>query len=328
MTESVATGLAFRRCFAALILLLGLLALTGCAPTLVQVWKQDPRDPGRYMRVSAPGAVTVFRGGRPIAGSAPQVLQPGDVVETGPEAAAVIRFPEGHEIVLDEETRVRLGSFIVEFGRLLARARGFFEVESENVVAGVEGTEFVFQAARRDRSVAVTLLEGSVVCRSKIGAWAPLRLRPRERFASAYPHSAAPEKRPATAEEMDEIRRWVRRIDASFPPPPPVPLIGYCCADGSVFPASRERCPGQYFADRGIAEMRCRRAPEEGYCCADGRIFASTRQRCWGSFHSDPAQARRACRPVRQEPSPPAADPRNNSYDLRAPNVPSAPLIK
>jgi hypothetical protein len=328
MTESVTLGWVFRRCFAAIILLLGFLALTGCAPTLVQVLKQDPRDPERYVRVSAPGAVTVFRAGRPIAWSAPQVLQPGDVIQTGPEAAAIIRLPEGHEIVLDEETRVRLGSFIVEFGRLLARARGFFEVESENVVAGVEGTEFVFQTPRSDRSVSVTVLEGSVVCRSKIGAWAPVRLRPRERFSSAYPHSAAPEKRPATDDEMDEIRHWVRRIDASFPPPPPVPLIGYCCTDGRVFPASRERCAGQYFADRGIAETLCRRAPDQGYCCSDGRVFPSNREGCVGSFHSDAWQARRDCRPLRQNTDPPAADPTKKRRELLVPTLPSTPVIK
>jgi hypothetical protein len=325
MTESATLGFVFRRLVLG-ILLVASLGLAGCAPTLVQVLKQDPANPERYIRVSAPGAVTVFRGGRVFAWSAPQVLQPGDVIQTGPESAAIIRLPEGHEIVLDEETRVRLGSFIVEFGRLLARARGFFEVESENVVAGVEGTEFVFQAPRRDRSVAVTVLEGSVVCRSKIAAWSPVRLRPRERFSSAYPHSAVPEKRPATDEEMEDIRHWVRRIDASYPPP--APLIGYCCADGRVFATSRERCAGQYFSDRGIAETLCRRNPDQGYCCSDGRVFPSTREGCGGSFHSDAWQARRDCRPLRQNTDPPAADPTKKRRELLVPTFPSTPVIK
>lgn len=303
MTEFAERNFVARRVLAAMLLLM-FFALPGCAATLVEVLKQDPRDPDRYVRVSGAGGVAIFRDGQPLGVSVPQALRPGDVVQTGPESAAIIRLPEGHEIVLDQGTRVRLGSFIVEFGRLLARARGFFEVESANVIAGVEGTEFVFQVPRDDRSVAVTVLQGSVVCRSKTAAWAPLRLRPRERFLSSYPNTATPDKRFATDEEIREIRQWARKVEASQPANPPAPLMGYCCADGRVFPASRDRCPGQYSSQRRIAETFCRRQPEEGYCCSGGKVFPSTRERCPGSFDTDAGQARRDCQPRKSDDPP------------------------
>jgi hypothetical protein len=276
------------------LLVLACLALAGCAPALVQVLQQDPGDPERYVRVTGPGAVTVFRDGRAFSPSTPQALHPGDAIQTGPEAAAIVRLPEGHEIVLDENTRVRLGSFIVEFGRLLARARGFFEVESENVIAGVEGTEFVFEVPR-ERSTSVTVLQGKVVCRSRDRQWPPLYLAPGERFHIPYPEAPRPEKRPATREEIADIERWVAKVDASRPPPPRPPLMGYCCSNGRVLPATRERCNGRYFSEAATARLFCRPPREEGYCCLRGRIYPSTQDRCPGSFHPDAERARRAC---------------------------------
>ncbi|MBK7235365.1 MAG: FecR domain-containing protein [Sterolibacteriaceae bacterium] len=280
----------------AALLLLACLALSGCTPMLVDVLKQDPRDPDRYVRVrpaELAGVAMVYRNGRAQPVNLPYQLRPGDVIQTGPDAVARIRFPEGHEVILDVNTRARLGSFFVEFGRILARARGFFEAESENVVAGVEGTEFVFQVPR-DRSVMVTVLDGVVVCRSRTGVYPPVRLRRGETFL-AQPNAALPDTRLATPDELEDIRRWIRQVDGVAPPPPARP-DGFCCDGGRVFETSRGRCRGMFFAERGAAEASCQPPrPEFGYCCSDGEVFRTARERCRGSFHLEQRDAERAC---------------------------------
>ena len=137
----------------------GPVVIKDSGPSLVTVMKEDPRDATRYVRLGSAalaGEATVYRDGRRLPVSLPYELLPGDVIETGPSAVAVVHFPDGNKIILDSNTRARLGSFYVEFGRILARVKGFFEAESENITAGVEGTEFVFEVTR-DRSIAVTV---------------------------------------------------------------------------------------------------------------------------------------------------------------------------
>ncbi|MBK7663516.1 MAG: FecR domain-containing protein [Sterolibacteriaceae bacterium] len=280
----------------AALLLLACLALSGCTPMLVDVLKQDPRDPDRYARVrpaELAGVAMVYRNGRAQPVNLPYQLRPGDVIQTGPDAVARIRFPEGHEVILDVNTRARLGSFFVEFGRILARARGFFEAESENVVAGVGGTEFVFQVPR-DRSVMVTVLDGAVVCRSRTGVYPPVRLRRGETFI-ARPSAAVPDTRLATPDEREDIRRWISQVDGVVPPPRD--MDGFCCDGGRVFETSRGRCRGRFFAERGVAEASCQPPrPEFGYCCSDGEVFRTARERCRGSFHLEQYDAERACK--------------------------------
>lgn len=196
------------------VLVLICLSLCSCGPTLVRVMKEDPSDNTRYVslgNVDLPGEVNVYRDGRRLPVSLPYLLQSNDVIQTGPDAVARVWFPEGNEIILDSNTRVRLGSLFVEFGRILSRIRGFFDVESENVVAGVEGTEFIFEITR-DRSVAVTVLDGTVVCRSKIRGW-QVRLNCGEVLYSPFPNLLDPGKRLATPEELADIRRWIQKIE-------------------------------------------------------------------------------------------------------------------
>jgi hypothetical protein len=215
-----------------LVVVLVSFTLCGCGPvvikdrgpSLVTVMKEDPRDTSRYLRLSSAelaGEVTVYRDGSRLPVSLPYELLPGDVIETGPGAAAVVHFPDSNKIILDSNTRARLGSFFVEFGRVLARVKGFFEAESENITAGVEGTEFVFEVTR-DRSVAVTVLDGTVVCRSKIRSWQE-RLSASEIFYSRHPNLVNPGRRPATSKELDDIRRWMKKIEESTEPAQPEP---------------------------------------------------------------------------------------------------------
>lgn len=286
----------------AVLLCLACVALSACTPMLVQVLKQDPRDPDRYHLVPVAelaGAATVSRAGRALALRLPYQLQPGDVIQTGPDAVARIRYPDGNQIVLDVNTRVRLGSLFVEFGRILARVRGFFEAESENVVAGVEGTEFVFRVSG-DRSTSVTVLDGAVLCRSRTQSWAPVRLRRGERF-DLFAGAPRPEKRFSARDELDEIGQWIRRIEGGVPAwPVPGRDEGFCCTDGRIVETGRERCRGQFHTERAEAERACR-IDQRGFCCDDGRVFESGREQCGGRFFPDRGSAEKFCRPPQED---------------------------
>ena len=337
----------------ALAMLLCWLVLAGCAlssgsyardggpriagvPSLVSVLREDPRQPGSYTRdggTRIAGALSIIRNGRTLDANLPAMLQPGDVLQTGPDAAAVIRYPNGTEVILDTNTRVRFGSLFVEFGRILARVRGLFEVDTENVVTGVEGTEYVLQVAR-DGSVKVVVFDGAVVCRSKTARWNPVRLRRGETFLYDFPNHAAPLTRPATRNELEDARSWIYGGSGGSREPVPSGYCcedagvrrstpdqcrgvfslsekeavvrceqaqeGYCCSDGTVSRATRSRCAGRFFLDRNAAYEECRPPVETGYCCGRGKVFKANRKECErvkGGFHDDRSRAESACTP-------------------------------
>ena len=322
----------------AALLACGLLA--GCGgPTLVKVARQDPANPGQYADLpaeSASGGVTVYRAGRPVAISLARLLQPGDEVETATDSVAVIRYPNGGEVLIDQRTRVRLGSLDVLFGRIFARVKGVFSVESESVIAGVEGTAFAF-SVEPERAVSVTVLDGAVVCRARSGTWGPVRLLQSQTLLSGWGSASGPRIGPASAAEIEHWKAWAARVDRSLPPPSPVGFCcaetgsvfpstkrdcrgwfalterdarercqslqpGYCCVDGRVNQSTRGYCRGTFFLDEQAAFRSCRSAPPPtGYCCANGQVFRTTRERCNGSFFPDPRSAAKNCRPP---PSP------------------------
>ena len=170
-----------------------------------QLWQIAREVPGadpRWQRIDADRtAVRVWRGGREIAAQRLMVLLPGDELETGQNAAAVLRFRNAGETLIHKGTRVRIGSLEVVFGRVFAQLRNRFTVSSQTVVAGVEGTRFLFEVGR-DRAVRVAVADGAVVCRSPKGAWAPVRLRANESLLSRYPGRGAPAVSKADAREM------------------------------------------------------------------------------------------------------------------------------
>jgi ferric-dicitrate binding protein FerR (iron transport regulator) len=188
---------------------------------LVKVARQGLANPGQYADLaanSASGGVTVYRAGRPVAIALAKLLQRGDEVETATDSVAVIRYPNGGEVLIDQRTRVRLGSLDVLFGRIFARVKGVFSVESESVIAGVEGTAFAI-SVKPQREVSVTVLDGTVVCRSRMGTWEPLRLLQSQTLLSEWGSASGPRIAPAGAEELEQLKAWVTRVDRSLPPP-------------------------------------------------------------------------------------------------------------
>jgi FecR protein len=278
-------------------------------PRLVMVARDDPADPTRYMGVfgdELSDAVAIYRDGRRLRTTVPQILQRGDEIETAHDVIAVIRYPAG-DVYIGAATGARVGSLDVLFGKVFARVRGLFSVENENVVAGVEGTEFAFEVAR-DGTVSVTVLDGTVRCSSKTLAWNPVRVVRGQTFA-ATDSTREPRVGPADPAELAQLRNWVRRVDNAVAPPappqplpipvPPLPPVpetrwGYCCDAGRVFRTTQDGCRGSLFNTQAEAYQRC--APVTmGYCCANGQVTPTTRDRCRGSFFTDQAGARRSC---------------------------------
>ncbi|MDE2300637.1 MAG: FecR domain-containing protein [Burkholderiales bacterium] len=255
----------------------------------------------------------VWRDGQELRATRGMLLQRGDVVQTGPQSAAVIRFSGGNTgaatgtTTLAENTRVRLGSLEVFFGRVFANLRGLFETSSENIVAGVEGTRFLFEV-RPDRSVAIAVAEGVVACRPRQAGWASVRLHALEALVSAYPNRTAPRVMPADARELRDAAAWADSVAEA-------PSQGWCCVDGRAVPSWSNRCGGNVFStNRSIAESMCRPAPppppaQTGWCCAHGEIYPSSREQCAGSFSESAGIARRMCMPRLPLPLPPPPPP-------------------
>ena len=315
-------------------------------PALVMVARSDPADRARYVGLfgdDLENAVAVYRDGRRLRATVPHILQRGDEIETSFDVIAVIRYDVG-DVYIDAATHVRIGSLDVLFGKVFARVRGFFSIQSQSVVAGVEGTEFAFEVAG-DETMQVTVLDGIVLCSSQYLPWKPLRVTRGQVFGAT---DSARQVRvgPATPAQLAQLRNWVQRADTAvealaprepqlqFPPQPqgqpqlqpqfqpqpqpqfpfiplpsfpivPAAPIGYCCDGGNVFRTTPDRCRGSLYDSQAEAYERCR-SVRMGYCCANGQVFPSAVQECRGTFSFDPARARASCTATPQQ-EPPAS---------------------
>lgn len=161
----------------------------------VQLWQVARQIPGtsqRWQRIDpVQSGVRLWRAGRELAARRLMELLPGDEIETAANTIATVRFRFTGDTLVLERTRVRIGSLEVFFGRVFALLRNRFTVSSQTVVAGVEGTRFLFEVGR-DRTVRVAVADGVIVCRSPRGGWAPVRLHANQTLLSRYPSRTAP----------------------------------------------------------------------------------------------------------------------------------------
>jgi hypothetical protein len=230
----------FVRRFAVSISLLACAMLTACAtgprPAGIELQNvaRDAAGTGpRWQRAEpALAGLRVWRGYRELQAMIGMRLQAGDVVQTGPRSAAVMRFDAGDTgaasgtITLDENTRVRVGSLEVFFGRVFANLRGLFETSSETVIAGVEGTQFLFEVAR-DRSVRVAVAEGVVACRARDGSWQAVQLKAGEALVADYPTRARPRLMPANARELRDLADWAAQVSEAGAAASAAPSINF-----------------------------------------------------------------------------------------------------
>lgn len=137
-------------------------------------------------------------------------LYAGDEVWTGPGAAAAIRFPNGSQLYLRSNSRVRIGSVFAFVGQLFVRVKGAFQVDTEFVTAGAEGTEWV-TLVLPNGEIRSTVLEGRVRIASTRNFWRPVLVPTNMQNVARDSHY--PETMPTSPEELNEMRRWIGQID-------------------------------------------------------------------------------------------------------------------
>lgn len=161
------------------------------------------------------GLVRIVRGGAVIDGRAGMVLFRGDRVEAGPRVHLAIHYPTGTELLMRPGSSGQVGSFVDAVGEFFAKVRGTFAIETEFVRAGARGTAFQVRTGLGGETT-VLVLEGQVLCESRMQAWQSLMLR-RGEMATAHPRPAVMQQAPAS--ELQRTRDWVERIERLVPPP-------------------------------------------------------------------------------------------------------------
>jgi hypothetical protein len=160
----------------ALVCALPLMSWAAGEAVLVRVVKDTAEAPTSDTPL-ADQTVRILRGTESLIARDNLDLHAGDVIETPSGASALLRYSEGHEVLLTPSTRVKLGSIFVFFGEIIVRARGFFRVETTVLTAGVEGTQFLVRTTDSGQAVDVVVAEGAVVCKSTATeGWEPVRV--------------------------------------------------------------------------------------------------------------------------------------------------------
>jgi ferric-dicitrate binding protein FerR (iron transport regulator) len=166
------------------------------------------------------------------------VLHEGDVIETAPGGRLEISFANGTLLRVGESSRIHLREAPVSGGAFRARlllgnlwakvhkliAGEHFEVETENAVAGVRGTEFRVEAAGGKGEDLVRVYEGAVEVKHAGwmgGAWSH-RVEPnRELRISRDKAPAGPAEFSAASDAKHPFMSWVRaRSEARGPGAP------------------------------------------------------------------------------------------------------------
>ncbi len=187
------------------------IALSGCVTQLKSVVRPQA---GGYAAVPAPSvdtAVQVYRGTRRLSDPLAVQLKKGDEIQTGADTSALLRFADGNEVILGPNTRVRIGSLEVLFGRVFAKVRGLFATASDTVVADVEGTEYFFERSAGQQT-RVVVFDGVVRCRSPQQRWTTQRVAAGQRFRLAYDNIRTPRVDTTPDAVRDEILRWVESV--------------------------------------------------------------------------------------------------------------------
>jgi hypothetical protein len=156
------------RANAAAAILVSLLLLGGCGFARIEGALVGDRPAQTYE------GVKLTRGDSSKSVSRGMALQKDDILETDDRTAVVIRFEGGTEVLLEPQTKVRLGSLWTYFGSVIAKVKDAFAVDTEYGTAGTKSTLYVVRA---DPSglFEVTVLEGQVDVSFKKDADEPAR---------------------------------------------------------------------------------------------------------------------------------------------------------
>jgi len=197
-----------------------MLALSGCVTQLKGVVRANAGAEHGYQKLdgsTATDAVRITRDGTRLADPLNAHLQKGDIIQTGADVSALLRFADGNKAILAPNTQVRLGSLEVIFGRIFASVRGQFVTRSDTVSAEVEGTEYLFER-QPGGGVRVLVLEGVVRCRSLQSRWADARVNAGRLFEVGDTGLNTPRVTDAPADLLLGTRRWVDAVLSTATP--------------------------------------------------------------------------------------------------------------
>lgn len=201
-------------------LALAVLPLSGCQTTprapQTPVLAAVILGPDRLAQPDEWAAVQVTRGGVPVAVQPGLALQPGDVLQTGARAYAVVRWPNGTEVYIAPDSRGTIGSVRDFVGQMYIKARGFFMAATTVVATRTDGTQWWLRALPGG-AVTVTVFENRIRVSSLTNAWPEV---PMSAGQTATMVPRAPVPRAATAQELQRVRDWVEAVERLTPPAP------------------------------------------------------------------------------------------------------------
>ena len=214
----IVTSRAVRAVVTGLLTLAFALAGGGCAtpaagPAAYATLEAVVIDAQRPARPDELSQVRVWRGTTLVATQPRMALQPGDLVQTGPNAYAVLHY-EKAEVLMRPSSQGRVGSLTDVIGEVFAKIRGAFAVETSFVRAGANGTAYLVRGAA-DGSAVVTVFDGAVTLSSRTGAWAPQSLA--TGMTALCTARFAPQVRAASVQELQQTHDWVDRIEKLAP---------------------------------------------------------------------------------------------------------------
>lgn len=191
--------------------------LSGCAskPARPQVLQLTAIvvDGARLARPGETGLVAVWRDGQQLDTRAGMPLRPGDRIETGFSATAVLRWPNGSMLYVRPNSSGVVGSFTRLVGEVFAKIRGAFAVETQYVRAGALGTEYLVRSGPGGATT-VVVLEGRVQVASLLNAWPAVVVGA---GASVLAHPQPPQPVSTAPAEVQRIRDWVAQVDRLLP---------------------------------------------------------------------------------------------------------------
>jgi len=154
--------------------------------------------------------IRVIRAGVRLDVTPNMTLETGDTVRIGPDVAAAIRFPNGSQLYVRSNSHIRIGSVFAFVGELFVRVKGAFQVDTEFVTAGAEGTEWVMRVSPNGDTRCI-VLDGYARMASNTQRWRPISVGVNNQMVTyGAEHQQVTS---ASPEDIRQIKRWVRQID-------------------------------------------------------------------------------------------------------------------
>ena len=199
-------------------------------------------DGTRLAGAREPGLAVVIRSGAREEAYAGMTLQPGDRIDTGPRADAVLRYTSGTELVLRPNSGGRIGSLSDFVGEVFVKVKGFFSVDTTFVKAGARGTAYLVRT-HAGGATSVVVVEGIVDVGSTTGAWPTV---PLSAGSMALAHPRAPQPMAANVDDLNRTHEWVERVERLVPAPSGVSrsaliAVGFAAAIAAAILLSRNK---------------------------------------------------------------------------------------